>query len=124
MNNAASNSGLINVPQAEHLAVVILPQHLWIRKHSLSLALPPRPTIDTDRLDQLQPPPPPGEKNVSLLLNPHQVVRVLHMCRIYLSVPQQTCVLSQGQQRVIVLINLSLWAQGAAAEVSGIYCQS
>lgn len=28
MNNAASNSGLINVPQAEHLAVVILPQHL------------------------------------------------------------------------------------------------
>lgn len=28
MNNVAFNSGLINVPQAEHLAVVILPQHL------------------------------------------------------------------------------------------------
>lgn len=28
MNNVACNSGLINVPQAEHLAVVILPQHL------------------------------------------------------------------------------------------------
>lgn len=28
MNNAASNSGLINVPQAEHLAAVILPEHL------------------------------------------------------------------------------------------------
>lgn len=28
MNNAASNSGPINAPQAEHLAVVIFPQHL------------------------------------------------------------------------------------------------
>lgn len=72
------------------------------------LSFPPRPTIETDRLDQLQTPPPPEKRNLSLLLNPHQVVRVLHMCRIYLSVPQQTCVLSQGQRRVIVLINLSL----------------
>lgn len=108
MNNSASNSGLINVLQAEHLAVVILPQHLCTPEleNTPSLSFPPRPTINTDRLDQLQ--PPTSEKNLSLLLNPHQVVRVLHMCRIYLSVPQQTCVLSQGQQRVIVLINLSL----------------
>ena len=58
MNNAASNSGLINVPQAEHLAVVILPQHLRSPEleNTLSLSLPPRPTIETDRLDQLQPP--------------------------------------------------------------------
>ena len=58
MNNAASNSGLINVPQAEHLAVVILPQHLRSPEleNTLSLSLPPCPTIKTDRLDQLQPP--------------------------------------------------------------------
>lgn len=49
MNNAASNSGLINVPQAEHLAVVILPRHLRspelenTRSLSLPLSLPPRP---------------------------------------------------------------------------------
>lgn len=111
MNNAVSNSGLINVPQAEHLAVVILPQHLRSLEldntHSPAISLSDSsPTKKTDRLDQLHPPPP--LKNLSLLLKPHQVVRVLHMCRIYLSVPQQTCVLSQGQQRVIVLINLSL----------------
>lgn len=62
MNNAACNSGLINVPQAEHLAVVILPQHLRspelenARSLPLSLSLPLRPAIETDRLDQLQPP--------------------------------------------------------------------
>lgn len=58
MNNAASNSGLINVPQAEHLAVVILPQHLRSPEleNTLPLSLPPRPTIKKDRLDQLQPP--------------------------------------------------------------------
>lgn len=109
MNNAASNSGLINVPQAEHLAVVILPQHLRspeLENTRLSLSLPPCPATETDRHDQFT--TPHLQKNLSLLLNPHQVVRVLHMCRIYLSVPQQTCVLSQGQQRVIVLINLSL----------------
>lgn len=61
MNNAASNSGLINVPKAEHLAVVILPQHLCSPEleNTLSLSLPPRPAIDTDRLDQLQAYPPP-----------------------------------------------------------------
>lgn len=119
MNNAASNSELINVPQAEHLAVVILPLHLRSPEleNTLSFSLPLRPAIKTDRLDQLQATPPKlpsqppcrfTEKNLSLLLNPHQVVRVLHMCRIYLSVPQQTCALSQGQHCVIVLINLSL----------------
>lgn len=60
MNNAACNSGLINVPQAEHLAVVILPQHLRSPELenacSPSLSLPLRPAIETDRLDQLQPP--------------------------------------------------------------------
>lgn len=111
MNNAASNSGLINVPQAEHLAVVILPQHLRSPEleNALFLSRPPGPTVETDRLDRLKAPPPSfSEQNLPLLLNPHQVVRVLHMCRIYLSVPQQTCALSQGQQCVIVLINLSL----------------
>lgn len=59
MNNAASNSGLINVPQAEHLAVVILPQHLCspeLENTRLSRSLPPCPATETDRLDQLQPP--------------------------------------------------------------------
>lgn len=122
MNNAASNSGLINVPRAEHLAVVILPQHLRSPEleNTPSLFLHVQPSRQTDLISYN----PHLRKNLALLLNPHQVVRVLHMCRIYLSVPQQTCVLSQGQQCVIVLINLSLWAQGAAAEVSGIYCQS
>lgn len=126
MNNAASNSGLINVPQAEHLAVVILPQHLRSPEleNTRSLSLSPASTSDRRDRQTWSVTTPHLRKNLSLLLNPHQVVRVLHMCRIYLSVPQQTCVLSQGQQRVIVLINLSLWAQGAAAEVSGIYCQS
>lgn len=110
MNNAASNSGLINVPQAEHLAVVILLQHLRSPElentHSLLLSSSHvQPSRQTDLISYN---PPPPKKNLSLLLNPHQVVRVLHMCRIYLSVPQQTCALSQGQQRVIVLINLSL----------------
>lgn len=125
MNNAASNSGLINVPQAEHLAVVILLQHLRSPEleNTLSLFLSPSTSNHRDR-QTWSVTTPHLRKNLSLLLNPHQVVRVLHMCRIYLSVPQQTCVLSQGQQCVIVLINLSLWAQGAAAEVSGIYCQS
>ena len=108
MNNAASNSGLINVPQAEHLAVVILPQHLRSPELENTRSLFPhvQPSRQTDLISYN--PPPHLRKNLSLLLNPHQVVRVLHMCRIYLSVPQQTCVLSQGQQRVIVLINLSL----------------
>lgn len=59
MNNAASNSGLINVPQAEHLAVVILPQHLRspeLENTRLYRSLPPCPATETDRLDQLQPP--------------------------------------------------------------------
>lgn len=125
MNNAASNSGLINVPQAEHLAVVILPQHLRSPELENTRSLPLSFSTSNHRDRQTWSVTTPHlRKNLSLLLNPHQVVRVLHMCRIYLSVPQQTCVLSQGQQRVIVLINLSLWAQGAAAEVSGIYCQS
>ena len=60
MNNAASNSGLINVPQAEHLAVVILPQHLRSPELENTRSLPRFflhvQTIETDRLDQLQPP--------------------------------------------------------------------
>lgn len=93
MNNAASNSGLINVPQAEHLAAVILLQHLCSpelkkKKHPLSSSA----TSRRGRLDLISynPSSPHLRKKLSLLLNPHQVVRVLHMCRIYLSVLQQT----------------------------------
>lgn len=48
MNNAASNSGLINVPQAEHLVVVILPQHLRSPEleNTRSLSLSPASTSD------------------------------------------------------------------------------
>lgn len=58
MNNAASNSGLINVPQAEHLAVVILPQHLRSPELESTLFLLSSSTsnYETDRLDHLQPP--------------------------------------------------------------------
>lgn len=45
MNNAAGNSGPINVPQAEHLAVVIFPQKAVFRSPLLF-----------SRLDQLHPP--------------------------------------------------------------------
>ena len=37
------------------------------------------------------------------------------MYRIYLSIPEQTCVLSGSQKHMIVLINLPLWAGGTAA---------
>lgn len=40
MNNAASNSGLINVPQAEHLALVILSQHLRSPELENTFSLP------------------------------------------------------------------------------------
>lgn len=65
MNNAACNSGLINVPQAEHLAVVILPQHLRSPElenaRSLSLSLSPflrvQPSRQTDLISYNPPPP-------------------------------------------------------------------
>lgn len=62
MNNAASNSGLINVPQAEHLAVVILPQHLRspelenTRARPLS-SLTSKPSRQTDLISYNPPPP-------------------------------------------------------------------
>lgn len=66
MNNAASNSGLINVPQAEHLAAVILPQHL----RSPELENTRFPSSASSRrggpgLDRLQPPPPPPPEKKS-----------------------------------------------------------
>lgn len=61
MNNAASNSGLINVPQAEHLAVVILPQHLRSPELentlSLALCLYGQPSRQTDLISYNPPPP-------------------------------------------------------------------
>lgn len=61
MNNAASNSGLINVPQAEHLAVVILPQHLRSPEleNTRSLFLHVQPWRQTDLISYNPPPPPP-----------------------------------------------------------------
>lgn len=38
------------------------------------------------------------------------------MYRIYLSIPEQTCLLSPSQRHMIVLINLPLWAWGTAAQ--------
>lgn len=49
MNNAASNSGLINVPQAEHLAVLILRQHLRSPELENTRSLPPCPSDHPDR---------------------------------------------------------------------------
>lgn len=63
MNNAASNSGLINVPQAEHLAVVILPQHLRSPELentlplSLSLSFHVQPLRQTDLISYNPQPP-------------------------------------------------------------------
>lgn len=61
MNNAASNSGLINVPQAEHLAVVILPQHLRSPElentRSPALFLHVQPSRQTDLISYNPPPP-------------------------------------------------------------------
>lgn len=52
MNNAASNSGLINVPQAEHLAVVILPQHLRSPELENTRSLSLSPASTSDRRDR------------------------------------------------------------------------
>lgn len=59
MNNAASNSGLINVPQAEHLAVVILPQHLRSPEleNTPSFFLHVQPSRQTDLISYNPPPP-------------------------------------------------------------------
>lgn len=78
MNNAASNSGLINVPQAEHLAAVILPQHLRSPELENTRSLPPRPARRA-RLDLISynplllfPPhlPPPPKKKVIPVIKP------------------------------------------------------
>lgn len=79
MNNAASNSGLINVPQAEHLAAVILPQHLRSPELENTRSLPPRPArrarLDLISYNPLLLPPPPlppptSEKKVIPVIKP------------------------------------------------------
>lgn len=67
MNNAASNSGLINVPQAEHLALVILPQHLRSPELENTLSLSSCRLCPTTQTDLISYNPPPPKKLIPVI---------------------------------------------------------